>query len=346
MAERLAGTGPGLSGYARANAKPAHAGRMMSAMRLTSLFVSAALLLGSAGHLMAETKDFLGRWNLQATDAQAPAVFWLELTEENGQVVGKFLNRGGSPVKLASVSITGDQLTFTTAGQGNNPGQTHKATLKGGKLTGEVTMRDRTITWVGVRPPKWAPANANAAHTFGKPVVLVDGTSLEGWKGQRPDQPLGWTVEDGAITNGEKANNLVSTQTFKDFKVQAEYKVAEKSNSGIYLRGRYELQVLDDFGKEPEEHQHMAIYAWTKPLVNVSKKPGEWQAMEATIVGNKVTVILNGTKVHDNATIQAITGGALDANEDQPGPIMLQGDHGKVWFRKLVVTPIVKPATE
>jgi hypothetical protein len=313
---------------------------------LSSLSLAAALLAGSAALAVADTRDFLGRWNMQSTDATTPAVYWLEVTEENGQLAGKFLNRGGSPVKLASVAVKGDQLTFTTAGQGTNPGQTHTATLKDGKLTGSVTWRDRTINWVGVRPPKWAPANANAAHTFGTPVVLVDGTSLDGWVGQRAGQPLNWTAEGGAITNGEKANNLVSTQKFKDFKIQAEYKVAEKSNSGIYLRGRYELQVLDDFGKEPEEHQHMAIYAWVKPLVNASKPAGEWQTMEATIVGNKLTVILNGTKVQDNATIQAITGGALDANEDQPGPIMLQGDHGKVWFRKLVVTPIVKASTE
>lgn len=311
-------------------------------MRLvTSLLLGAALLLGGATSCLADTKAFLGRWNIQATDG-SPGVYWLEVTDNAGTLEGKFLNRGGSPVKLAAVSVTGDELTFTTAGAGTNPGQTHRATIKNGRLIGSVTLRDRTMNWVGVHPPTWAPANANGRHTFGAPVVLVDGTSLEGWKGQRANQPLNWTAEAGAITNGEKANNLVSTQTFKDFRLQAEYKVAEKSNSGIYLRGRYELQVLDDFGKEPEEHQHMAVYAWVKPLVNASRPAGEWQTMEATIVGNKVTVVLNGKTVQDNTTIQAITGGALDANEDQPGPIMLQGDHGKVWFRKLVVTPIVK----
>jgi hypothetical protein len=103
--------------------------------------------------------------------------------------------------------------------------------------------------------------------------------------------------------------------------------------------------VLDDFGKPPEPHGHMAIYAWVAPLVNASKPAGEWQGMEAVLVANKVTVTLNGQKVHDNATIQAITGGALDANETQPGPIMLQGDHGKVWYRKVTVTPIVKAGT-
>ncbi len=308
---------------------------------LPTLLVGVALLLGGAAHSLADTKAFVGRWNIQPTDG-TPGVYWLEVTDAGGALEGRFLNRGGSPVKLASVVVAGNELRFTTAAAGTTPGQTHTATVKDGTLVGSVRLGDRTVTWVGTRPPTWAPANANGAHTYGTPVVLVDGTSLEGWKGQRTNQPLNWVAEAGAITNGEQANNLVSTHTFKDFRIQAEYKVAEKSNSGIYLRGRYELQVLDDFGKAPEEHQHMAIYAWTKPAVNASKPAGEWQTMEATIVGNKVTVVLNGTTVHDNATIQAITGGALDAHEDQPGPIMLQGDHGKVWFRKVVVTPITK----
>jgi hypothetical protein len=116
--------------------------------------------------------------------------------------------------------------------------------------------------------------------------------------------------------------------------------LTQGSNSGIYLRGRYELQVLDDYGKPPEAHSHMSVYAWHAPLVNASKPAGEWQMMEATLVGNKVTVFLNGQKVQDNATLEAITGGALDTNETEPGPIMLQGDHEKVWYRKVTVTPI------
>jgi hypothetical protein len=313
---------------------------MMGAMR-TRLFVTFAALLLTAAvvHLRADNKAFLGRWNLTGTGADSTAIFWLEVKEENGQLSGMFLNRGGSPVKLASIEVKGDELVFTTAGANNNPGQTHTAKLVAGKLTGHVTMRDRTVNWVGERPPTWPSSNANAAHSFGKPVDL---SSLDAWGLQRPDRPSGWSMVDGTMTNEKGANNLVSKQTFKDFRIQAEYKIEPNSNSGIYLRGRYELQVLDDFGKPPEEHGHMAIYAWVKPLVNASKSGGEWQAMEATIVGNRVTVMLNGQKVHDNAQIQAITGGALDAKETEPGPIMLQGDHGKVWYRKVVVTPIVK----
>jgi hypothetical protein len=160
-----------------------------------------------------------------------------------------------------------------------------------------------------------------------------------------------WTIEDGAMTNEPPgANNLVSKQKFQDFKIQAEYKLDKpaptrsgglsKGNSGIYLRGRYELQVLDDYGDKPFERGHMSVYGWHTPTANASKPAGEWQTMEATVVGNKVTVILNGTKVQDNVTLEAITGGALDVNESEPGPIMLQGDHEKVWYRKVTVTPI------
>ena len=144
------------------------------------------------------------------------------------------------------------------------------------------------------------------------------------------------------MTNQAGANNLVSKQKFDNFKIHCEYKLEAKSNSGIYLRGRYELQVLDDFGKEPESHGHMAIYSRVAPAVNASKPAGEWQVMEAVIIGNRVTVTLNGKTVHNNAILAGITGGALDSNEAAPGPIMIQGDHGKVWFRKVTVTPILK----
>jgi hypothetical protein len=319
---------------------------MMSAMRtLASLALAATLVAAAVTTVGADQKAFLGRWNLTGTGPDSNAVYWLELKEENGQLAGMFLNRGGSPVKLASVAVKGDELEFTTTAPEGRTGQTFRAKRKGNGLEGTTTARDRTIAFTGAHPPTWPPANANGTHTFGKPVELFDGKSLDTWALQMADRPSGWSIADGAMTNEAKANNLVSKQTFKDFKINAEYRIEPGSNSGIYLRGRYELQVLDDFGKAPESHGHMAIYAWVAPSVNASKPATDWQVMEAVIVGNKVTVTLNGQKVHDNATIQAITGGALDANETQPGPIMLQGDHGKVWYRKVTVTPIVKAGT-
>jgi Domain of Unknown Function (DUF1080) len=319
---------------------------MMSVMRsLSMLTLTAALVVAAVATTGADNRAFLGRWNLTGTGTDSNAVFWLEVKEEGGQLSGMFLNRGGSPVRLASIEVQGDELVFTTAAPEGRPGQTFRVRRKGAGLEGSTTTGERTLAFTGARPPSWPAANANATHTYGEPVELFDGKSMDTWNLQVPNRPSGWSVVDGAMTNEAKANNLVSKQTFKDFKIQAEYRIESGSNSGIYLRGRYELQVLDDFGKAPESHGHMAIYAWVAPRVNASKPASEWQAMEAVLVGNKVTVTLNGQKVHDNVTIQAITGGALDANETQPGPIMLQGDHGKVWYRKVTVTPIVKAGT-
>jgi hypothetical protein len=293
---------------------------------------------------VAQQNPFMGRWNLTGSgEANAGAVYWLEIKEEGGQLSGMFLNRGGSPLKLTGVQVQNGELTYRLV-RPKQPAITYSARIEGGKLVGSFQAEGQTqkMTFAGVRPPMWGAVNANGKHTFGKPVELFNGTSLDAWGVQHATRPMGWSVQDGVMTNEAKANNLVSKEKFKDFRLQTEYKIEPGSNSGIYLRGRYELQVLDDFGKPTEEHGHMSIYAWKKPAVNASRPPGEWQTMEATIVGNKLTVVLNGQKVHDNETIEAITGGALDANEADAGPIMIQGDHGKVSFRRITVTPITR----
>jgi hypothetical protein len=291
----------------------------------------------------ADQKAFLGRWNLTGTPPTTDRVYWLEVKEESGKLSAMFLNRGGSPVRIDDVRMEGDELVAQMQGRGNNAGPTIRLRADGGKATGTITSGTTTVNVTGLRPPRWETANANGHHTYGTPVALFDGTSLDAFGVQNKSQPMGWSIEDGVMTNVEHGNNLVSKQKFKDFRLQAEYKLGPSSNSGIYLRGRYELQVLDDYGKPVNEHGHMAIYAWKAPLVNASKPPGEWQTMEAVVVGNRVTVTLNGQRVQDNATLEAITGGALDANEAEPGPIMIQGDHERVWFRKVTVTPITKP---
>ena len=315
-------------------------------------FVIAALaLVCAAATTFAQQNPFLGRWNLTGTGENSAYVYWLEIKQDGGQLTGMFLNRGGHPLKLASVKVENGELIFQQdpPARGGAAPEYH-ARLQGDRLAGSVKLADRTVEFVGVRPPKWGPANANGPHKFGKPVELFDGKSMDAWDVQNKTRPMNWTIEDGAMTNTPPANNLVSKQKFQDFKVQAEYKLDKphegrngqmsKANSGIYLRGRYELQVLDDFGEKTFERGHMSVYGWHTPTANASKPAGEWQAMEATVVGNKVTVFLNGQKVQDNVTLEAITGGALDANESEPGPIMLQGDHEKVWYRKVTVTPI------
>ena len=300
-------------------------------------------------HPQSTATPFLGQWNMTGTGADTDVVYWLEVKEEGGALKGRFLNRWSSPYDLPSIKIENGELVFTNASrEGQPPPPVWRARVVDGKLVGATTMARRApeapvvVNWVGVRPPLWPESNANASHTYGEPVSLFDGKTMDGWGVQHKQNPMNWSVIDGAMTSAEKdGNNLVSQQSFDNFKIEAEYAIAPGSNGGIYLRGRYEMQLLDDAGQAITPHGHMAIYGRKPTSVNASLPAGEWQTMEAIVVGNRVSVTLNGKKVHDNAVIEGITGGALDANETEPGPIMLQGDHGRVAFRKVVVTPIV-----
>jgi type 1 glutamine amidotransferase len=170
-------------------------------------------------------------------------------------------------------------------------------------------------------------------------IPLFDGVSLKGWhcrvEGRTP-----WTVQHGMLVMGDGGSDLISDQKFQDFIIRYEYMIPKGGNSGVYLRGRYEIQILDDFGNEPSPHGNGAIYGKIAPSTMASKPAGEWQTVEAKLIGNRVTVILNGIKVIDNQPIDGPTGGALDDKIDQPGPIMLQGDHGPVAYRNIRIKPL------
>jgi 3-keto-disaccharide hydrolase len=324
------------------------------AVRLAGTGAQQGAAADARGHLA-----FLGAWNITGTAPDDANVYWLEVTTDAGQLRGMFLNRVGNPAPLGVVTVDNGELIFQ-AGTADRPtGPEYRARLTAdGRLAGHHTVTqsgaEHVINWIGVRPPTWpASLNANAPHTFDAPIVLFDNKTLDMWNVQVPGRPIGWRIADGVMTNAPPAdsgnlrwiaNNLVSKEKFINFKIEAEYKVEAGSNSGIYLRGRYELQILDDFGDTTgrPDFGHMAIYGRTPPRVNASKPAGEWQTMEATLVGNRVTVTLNGQRVHDNAVITGITGGALDNDELSPGPIMIQGDHRSVWIRKLIVRTITR----
>lgn len=312
-------------------------------MRLSTVVLAGVAAMVVAGPAYAQNNPFLGAWNITGEAPNENYVYWLQVSEEGGKPSAMFLNRGGHAQPVEGVKISNGELTFQLpARAGTQPTATF--TVSGGKLTGTITGPE-TVKVTGVRPPDWGPCNANAQQTFGKPVALFDGKSLDAWTVQHKSRPMGWKVEDGVMTNDPKANNLISKQQFKDFRLEAEYKLTPKGNSGIYLRGRYELQVLDDAGQETFDRGHMSVYGRVKPAMNASKPAGEWQTVQATLVGNCLTVVLNGKTLHDNVRIPAITGGALDAKETEPGPIMIQGDHEVVYFRKIVVTPITGSGT-
>lgn len=341
-------------------------------MKGTILLLS-AILLTTAAPRAQSANPFLGAWNITGTGTDSAMIFWLEVKNDGGKLSGLFLNRTGHPLPLAVVKVENGELIF----QGGTPekpsGPEYRAKIEGGTLVGHhtVTQRppatvgaaiiergaekpptptQRTVNWIGIRPPVWPAANANGKHTYGTPVVLYDETMKSTdpatlFDVQNTRSPINWLIEDGLLTNkAPGGNNIISKQKFTDFKVLIEYKLEPKSNSGVYLRGRYELQVLDDIADTTTEKflTQMAIYGRRAPDVKASKAPGEWQTMEAILVGNHVTVTLNGQKMHDNVVIGGVTGGTLDNDELAPGPLMIQGDHGRIWIRKAVVTPITK----
>lgn len=174
-------------------------------------------------------------------------------------------------------------------------------------------------------------------------VALFNGKDLAGWHPRVPDRKLSWRVEDGLLRNqpeNHEGVDLVCDETFYNFETYYEYRIPPRSNSGYYLRGRYEIQILDSFGQPPGVQQDGAFYSLVAPSKNVSREPGQWQSVYARIVGNRATVVMNGETIIDNAELTRATGGELDQNYDQPGPILLQGDHGTIDFRNIYIRPL------
>ena len=124
--------------------------------------------------------------------------------------------------------------------------------------------------------------------------------------------------------------------------MKIEVNIPKGSNSGIYLRGIYEVQVFDSYQKPLDSHNMGAIYSRITPSLSAERPAGEWQSLDITLCERHVMVILNGKMIVDNQPLFGVTGGALTADEFLPGPIYLQGDHGKVLYRNLVLQPILK----
>lgn len=203
----------------------------------------------------------------------------------------------------------------------------------------------------GKRIPKLPPAPDLSKVKYGEPIKIFNGKDLEGWELMGHDRVNGWSVEDGVLVNnpvqkqGEPHipyGNLRTEKKFEDFKLKLDVNIPEGSNSGIYLRGIYEIQVLDSYNRPLDSHHMGAVYSRIAPTVSAEKPAGEWQSMEITLCDRHVTVVLNGKTIIDNKPLLGCTGGAITSNEFAPGPIYLQGDHGKVSFRNMELIPIVE----
>jgi hypothetical protein len=287
--------------------------------------------------------DFLGKWDITVPSAGKARgrACWLDLTREDGKLKGLFQPGGGAAFPLPAVAIENGELRFQHEEREHSKEYTlvYRAKVHDGRLEGTVSYGEgQPRHWTGVRPPVW-PATPPKVKPV-QPVELFDGKDTAGWLGQYHGSQLGWNVQNGILVNSEDADNIYSEKKFMNFRVELEFNIAKGSNSGLYLRGRYEIQIRDSQGQPLDVHSQGALYGFVVPSVNASKAAGEWQKLDATIVANRVTVVLNGTRIIDDAEIPGITGGALDANEGEPGPIMIQGDHGRVEIRKVTVTPL------
>jgi hypothetical protein len=281
-----------------------------------------------------------GRWDLTIETPNGDQPSWLEIeTSGSHALVGRFVGPAGSarPISEVNYSEMDKTYSFTIPPQWmsyeSDPHIEFK--LEGDKLKGWTRGPEgNKLEWIGVLAPS---LEREEDPEWGEPVALLD-EELSKWIIPEDNQ---FHMKDGVMVNEKSGGNLVTKQKYEDFKLHVEFRYPEGSNSGIYLRGRYEVQVIDSYGMEPESHLLGGIYGFIDPSVNAAKKAGEWQTYDIILSGRMVTVELNGTEVICNRPIPGITGGALDSDEGEPGPIMIQGDHGPVEYRNIRITPAV-----
>jgi len=313
-----------------------------------AVFVAAWALSCCAASI--DDQQFNGRWDISVAGQPAPRAWWLEVSGAGTNTLkGKFV---GSPVgnfdDIPKLSISDGELRFALEGrfhrERNQERALYWARLEDGKLKGTFEIEgdpSSYLEWTGVRAPS-LPEKDDATWKRGDPIALFDDRDLTGWQPATPGHPSGWSVKDGVLMNSPNATNLVSEKKFWNFSLDAEFRIQPHGNTGIALRGRYEVQLVDDFDKPPSIRSSGAILGRIAPMINAINPAGEWQNLTVRLVGRQVTVILNGIRVIDKQTIDGPTAIAVDANESEPGPILLQGDRGEVEFRRLVVYPLVR----
>lgn len=328
-----------------------------------------ALLVLWSGTLLSAAEvgsPFVGRWALTIPGGGAG---WLGVEQKDGYWDASILWGGGSVVPVDSVffvdgalyvvrlhkverkNAAGDVVrtqTFPEVIVARAEGDALQLTQMQPRRNG-MGVDDREFT--GRRIPSLPPKPDLSKVKYGRPITLFDGTNLDAWKLTNPRQENGWTIEKGVLVNkiaprgsGRRVSygNLRTVAEFEDFNLKLDVNIPPRGNSGVYLRGIYEVQVSDSYGRKLDSHNMGGIYSRITPTVNAEKPAGQWQTMDMTLVDRHVTVVLNGRRIIDNQPLLGCTGGALWSDESRPGPIYLQGDHTAISYRNIVLTPIVK----
>ncbi len=277
-----------------------------------------------------------GRWDITIDEDGKMVPSWLEVQHSGiSTLVGYFVGTGGSARPVSKVNFADGKFSFTIPPQWETGSDlVVEGTLQGEKLTGTILMpTGKKHNWTAVRAPALIRGKA---PVWGAPIKLFNGRNLDGWKALGDNQ---WVAEGGVLRSPKSGANLITEQKFNDFKLHIEFRCPKGSNSGVYLRGRYEVQITDSKGLPPASGQLGGIYGFIKPSENMAKDAGDWQSFDVTIVGRMVTLMVNGKTVITNQEIPGITGGAMDSNEAEAGPLMIQGDHGPIEYRNIVITP-------
>ncbi|MBZ5616482.1 MAG: DUF1080 domain-containing protein [Acidobacteriia bacterium] len=285
-------------------------------------------------------QSFVGRWDLTLKTPSREYPSWLEITQENGQLKALLVSRWGQARPLPKIELSHGQITFVSPQEEEDrkDDMVFVGTLSGQKLSGTTTGQDGTPwQWTGERAPD---LKRKAEPKWGEPRALFNGKDLSGWRPSDPNATATWKVENGALVSPGHGAELITDAKFDDFKLHVEFNCAPKSNSGIYLRGRYEVQIEDDPVPEGPTMRTGGVYGFMAASPEQPRRPGEWQTYDITLVGRVVTVVQNGQTIIDKQEIPGITGGALDSHEGLPGPIYLQGsEDGHVAFRNITITP-------
>lgn len=313
----------------------------------------------------AESSDpFVGRWALTIPGGGAG---WLGVAQQKGYLEAEILWGGGSVVPTDCSFIHEGKLHVVRSQavpRRDEKGKVIKTDRFPVVIIGEVNgdMMDLTIMstsdkgvkteqFSGIRIPNLPPQPDLSKVKYGDPITLFNGKDKTGLKLTDPGAVDGWSVQDGLLVNNPAQKrgephipygNIQTEAEFEDFNLKLEVQVDKGGNSGVYLRGVYEVQVAETYGRPADSHNMGGVYSRITPSSTEEKSAGEWQTMDLTLCDRHVTVKLNGKTIIDNQPLMGCTGGALTSDEFKPGPIYLQGDHTGVKYRNIVLTPIVK----
>ena len=284
-------------------------------------------------------KAFVGRWDLTLSTPLREYPSWLEITQEDGQLKARMVSRWGHARPLPKIEISNDHIIFVSPREEEDrkDDMVFEGKLSSGTLAGSTTGPDGVQwQWTGERA---ADLKKESDPNWGKPVQLFNGKDLDGWTPSDPNAAATWKVENGTLVSPGHGAELITNAKFNNFKLHIEFNCARGSNSGIYLRGRYEVQIEDDPEPEGPTMRTGGVYGFLAASPEQPRRPGEWQTYDITLVGRMVTIVQNGQTIIDNQEIPGITGGALDSHEGSSGPIYLQGSEaGHVAFRNITIT--------